>query len=61
MVPVGAKIMWSQRTISMTTVKPGAKATGINRGGIATQVTVCTQAMKSGAHPAPKGKMKGKK
>lgn len=62
MVPAGAKIMWGKRTISMATVKPGAKVTVMNHGGVVIQVIVHTQAMKAGAHPAAKGsKMSGKK
>lgn len=61
MVPASAKIMWGKRIISMATVKPGAKVTVINHGGVATRVTVYTQAMKAGAHPATKGKMSGSK
>lgn len=61
MVPSSAKIMWGKRTISMATVKPGSKVTVMNHGGVVTQVTVYTQAMKAGAHPAPKGKMAGGK
>lgn len=60
-VPSSAKIMWGKRIISMATVKPGSKVTVMNHGGVVTQVTVYTQAMKAGAHPATKGKMSGGK